>query len=259
MSICLRSISRFLVCALMLSVAVACANNFSSAESSANQQDIDQIHAQDIIDHAHSSAESILGNKDFVGIKDLMAKSKGVLIFPKLVRGGFLLGGEGGVGVVLARQADGSFGYPAFYNMVGGSFGLQVGVESSETLFLIMTQKGLDSIIKNQFKLGADVSVALGPIGSGLGASKTATGLASDIYAYSKASGLYGGGSFKGAIISVREDLNKAYYAADAMPRDILIDGKFNNYGADSLRAALALENPANGSKAAPLVPVEQF
>ncbi len=263
----MSAFKRIMICTAMIAMIPACSQNLASSGSNesqstpaqlASRQEVDQFNAQDIVDRSRNTVETISSEHDFVGIKDLISKAKGVLIFPQLVRGGFFVGGEGGVGVVMIRQADGSWGYPAFYNLVGGSLGLQIGVESTETLFLIMTQKGLNSIIKNQFKLGADVSVAVGPLGGGLGASKSSPDFASDMYVYSKATGLFGGGALKGGIITVREDLNKAYYSSDASAKDILTDKRFNNSGADRLRSALSLDQPSDSDDTTP-IPAPQY
>ncbi len=247
--------SLFLCFAAFLWLTGCVTTNTDTAQSESEKN---QLSAQEIVSRSRTSVEAIVNSPDFTGVRGLLAQAKGVMVFPKLVKGAFLVGGEGGTGIVLVRQADGSWGYPAFYNMVGGSFGLQIGVESAETLFLIMTQKGLDSVLKNQFKLGADVSIALGPIGAGLGAAKTAPDLASDVYVYAKASGLFGGGAFKGAIISKRDDLNNAYYLTETTPRQILTENQFNNGNADDLRAALSME-PILNNKAVPLTPVHQY
>lgn len=216
--------------------------------------------AQDLIDRARNSVESLSNDKDLAGIRELLPRAKGVMVFPNLVKGGFLVGAQGGEGVVLIRQPDGNWGNPAFYNMIGGSLGLQIGVESTETLFLIMTDQGLDNLVKNRFKLGADVSVALGPLGAGIGASKSALDLAADMIVFAKSSGLFTGGAFNGAGITVREELNQAYYGtADAAPAAILRGQSFDNANAEGLRAALNLQRSTPNPKAVPIVPVESF
>jgi lipid-binding SYLF domain-containing protein len=233
----------------------------SSTETAdtASADNANEIAAQELVTRAKMTVETIYNNKDFVAVKDVAARAKGIMIFPQLVKAGFLVGGEGGKGVVLAKQEDGSWSYPAFYNMVGGSIGLQIGVESSEIVFLIMNQKAMDAVVKNQFKLGADVSVALGPFGAGLGADKSSPNLAADMYVYSKGTGLFTGGAFKGAIITKRDDLNTAYYNREAQPHDILFGKDFMNSNADELRSALAQEPPVNNQRAVPITPVQQY
>ncbi len=102
-----------------------------------------------------------------------------------------------------------------------------------------MNDGAVDAILNNQFKLGADASVAIGHIGKGLEASMT-TNLALDIYAFSKVAGAFGGGAFEGAAVLARESLNTEYYGTTVTPRDIVIDRKVFNPSADRLRGALA-------------------
>ena len=217
-----------------------------------------EVTAEQLVDKSRSTVETIANDKDFAGVKELLPRAKGVLIFPQLVRAGFIVGGEGGRGVVLKRNPDGSWSYPAFYNTVGGCLGLQIGVESAEALFLIMTDKAMNAVVRNQFRLGADVSVALGPVGAGLGAGKSSLDLAADMYVYSKNTGLFTGGALKGTIITVRDDLNKAYYGRLSAPKDILNSNEYMNMQAEGLRAALSLQQSSN-PKAVPLTPVEQY
>lgn len=252
-------IIRFLALILVLGIITGCVTDSTATDTQAQtEEQKDQLLAQQIVDRARTTVETLTHREDIKGARESLAQAKGVMIFPQLVKGAFLLGGEGGTGIVLVRQADGSWGYPAFYNMIGGSFGLQLGIESTEAMFLIMTQKGLDSILKNQMKLGADASVALGPLGIGLGAGKTAPDLAADIYVYSKTSGLFGGGALKGAAIDQRKDLNQAYYMSDATAQQILLNGQYSNSYADDLRASLSLV-PVLNNKAVPITPVHQY
>jgi lipid-binding SYLF domain-containing protein len=162
-----------------------------------------------------------------------------VLIFPNLIRAAFLFGGEGGVGVLLARDTNGTWSSPAFFGMGSGSFGLQAGVQTAAVLFLIMTDGALNKIMTTDVKLGGDLSIALGPIGAGLQANTT-TNLKADIIAYAKTAGLYGGLSIEGSVIDGRESQDKGYYGPGATPRAILIERRFNNPGANALKAALA-------------------
>ncbi|MHA1565864.1 MAG: lipid-binding SYLF domain-containing protein [Alphaproteobacteria bacterium] len=164
--------------------------------------------------------------------------AKGVIIVPNLIKGGFIIGGEGGTGVMLARLADGSWSAPAFIAMGAASIGLQIGGSISEVVFTIMTQDGLDAVLVNKVKLGADAGLALGPIGANVEAATTTAGGA-DIYSYAVSQGLFGGGAFEGAVITQRHAWNKAFYGADYLPRRILTDPSITSPGADILRANL--------------------
>lgn len=164
--------------------------------------------------------------------------AKGVIIVPSLVKGGFIVGGKGGSGVMLARLTDGSWSAPAFINLGGASIGLQIGGSISEVVFTIMTEDGLDAVLVNKVKLGADAGLALGPLGANVAASTT-TAAGADIYSYAVSQGLFGGGAFEGALITQRHAWNKTFYGADYLPRRILTDPTITNPGAQSLRASL--------------------
>ncbi len=167
-----------------------------------------------------------------------LRQAKGVIIVPNLVKGGFIIGGEGGSGVLLARLADGSWSAPSFVVMGAASIGLQIGGSISEVVFTIMTDEGLNAVLVNKVKLGADAGLAVGPIGGNVEASTT-TAIGADIYSYAVSQGLFGGGAFEGAVISQRHAWNKSFYGADYLPRRILTDATITGPGADALRAAL--------------------
>ncbi|MCG8545246.1 MAG: lipid-binding SYLF domain-containing protein, partial [Alphaproteobacteria bacterium] len=147
---------------------------------------------------------------------------------------------EGGSGVLLAKGSSGKWSYPAFYTMGGASFGLQIGGQSSEVMLLIMTSKGINSVINNKVKLGADISAAVGPVGVGAEASTT-TNLRADIYSFSLNAGAFIGASLAGAVIAPRQAWNTDYYnSANATAKAVVLEGKYFNVQADPLRNVLA-------------------
>jgi lipid-binding SYLF domain-containing protein len=169
-----------------------------------------------------------------------LTKARGVLIIPSLYRGGFLIGGQYGDGVLLAHKADGSWSYPAFYTMSGGSLGLQIGIESSAILFIIRTDKGLNAVLNNQFKFGAEAGITFVTAGAGVGASTTSA-FGADIVAFAMSGvGLYGGLSLEGTVLSPRESWNSAYYHQNVATRAIVEDSAASNPQADKLRDVLA-------------------
>src|SRR3546814_15071672 len=115
----------------------------------------------------------------------------------------------------------------------------------------MMSDKAVDAMLSSEFKLGADASVTVGPIGRGVEASRS-TDLTSDIYAFSKSVGLFGGGALEGAKIFTRTSLNESYYGTAATPKAIVIDRKFTNLHADSLRQPLPLPASARPLAALP-------
>jgi lipid-binding SYLF domain-containing protein len=127
---------------------------------------------------------------------------------------------------------------PAFYTIGSVSFGLQAGGEASEILLLVMTDRGISAMLGNNIKLGADASIAVGPVGAGVAGATAA--LSADIMAFSRAKGLYGGISVDGAVIAVRDEWNSTYYGKVVQPSDILVRQSVSNPHAASLIAAVA-------------------
>lgn len=194
--------------------------------------------AKELIIKSEITLDNLLNNPDYHTLQTLLKDAKGALIFPSLLKAGFFFGAEGGSGILIARNSDGSWGYPAFFTLGAISFGLQFGGQDSETIFAIMTDRGIESIIDQEVKLGADVSVAVGPVGIGAEAATTAT--FADIYSFSRARGAYAGASFEGAVIHGREDLNEEFYGSRVSATEIVVQKKYSSAEADKLRALLA-------------------
>jgi SH3 domain-containing YSC84-like protein 1 len=195
---------------------------------------------QELVDRSKIVFESLMGDPGFKNnLESLLERAKGVIIIPSLFKAGFILGGEGGNGLVIAKTQNGDWSYPSFVTFASGSVGLQIGFESSEVLLVIMTDNGLRSLMNDSFTLGAEASIAAGPIGGGLSAQTTAN-FDADIYTYCHSKGLFGGGSFKGSVIKARHSWNEVYYNADTITAEqILLQGRYKNPNAESLRASL--------------------
>jgi lipid-binding SYLF domain-containing protein len=200
-----------------------------------------QIDQQKTINNAAATIERMKTDHTFEnGVRDAVQGSRAVLIVPDLYKGGFLFGGEYGNGVLLAHLPGGGWGSPAFYTMEGGSFGLQIGLESASILFIINTDKALNAILANQFKIGADAGLTFVIVGAGVGASTTSN-LGADILAYSLSGiGLYGGLSLEGTVLAPRESWNASYYGQNVSSRAIVLDNAVSNPQADRLREILA-------------------
>ena len=195
----------------------------------------DEEDAQGIVDKARVTFGEFMRDDNYSWMRDHLKDAKGVLIYPQVLKAGFILGGSGGTGVLLSRDGKtGAWSNPAFYTMGSVSFGLQIGGESAEVVLLVMSQKGMDSLLASNFKLGGDASVALGPVGGGAKADVT-----TDFLSFSKSQGLYAGINLDGSYISVRDSLNKAYYGKDVSPVEIIVKQSVSNKGAVPLREEL--------------------
>ena len=157
------------------------------------------------------------------------------MIYPQVLKAGFILGGSGGTGVFLVKDPDtGDWSQPAFYTLGSVTFGLQIGGEATQTLILAMTQKAVDSLYTSSLKLGGDTSVALGPVGAGVKSNVMA-----DFFAFSLSKGAYAGLNLEGSVVKVRDGLNKAYYDTAVSPVQIIVEKKVDNKGSAKLRADL--------------------
>ncbi len=204
----------------------------SSAVARANEQ-------QQIVDRARITVEALADPRAFPDLPLYIKNAYGLVIVPQLVRGGFILGAQFGVGVLLVRDVQsGAWSDPVFVTLAGGSIGLQIGGETSELLLTLMNEGAVQKILDNNFKLGATVSGALGPVGARMGAGTTLR-FGEDVYIFARNMGLFAGVTFEGTVIAPRHDWNERYYGRKVTPKEI-IAGKVANRGARALKQALA-------------------
>jgi SH3 domain-containing YSC84-like protein 1 len=200
----------------------------------------DAIDARQLVDKARMTFEAFLADPDLgPSLRSLLKDAKAVLIYPQVIRLAFIFGASGGSGVLLAYdQKTNAWSGPAFYSIGQGSIGLQAGGEATEVVLVAKTDRGLAALLSTSSKLGADVGLALGPIG--VGAEAATANLSGDILSYSRASGLYVGASLSGAVVAVRDAMNQAYYGKEVTPTAILIQRQATNPHAASLIEAVA-------------------
>lgn len=200
-------------------------------------QSSDQTPQERLVSQSETAVRGMLESPDFSVLSLYLQRAQAVVIFPNLVRGGFFIAGEGGEGVLVARREDGSWGYPAFYNMISGSLGLQIGGQLSSMIIAVMTQDGLNAIMDSQFTFGADANVAIITVGAGIDA-RTGLNQNADMYAFSRNRGLFVGGALEGSVLAPVESANRAYYGPTASTFQI-VQGNFANPQANGLRAVL--------------------
>jgi lipid-binding SYLF domain-containing protein len=146
-----------------------------------------------------------------------------IAVFPQVIKAAFGIGGRGGRGVVVCRQADG-WSAPAFLNVGGASFGLQIGAAATDYVMLFMTPESARSLLGSKVKLGGDVSAAAGPIGREAGAA-TDLKLNAQILTYSRSKGLFAGAALEGAVIETADRDMKDVYGPSATARSVLFSG----------------------------------
>ncbi len=196
--------------------------------------------AQELVDKSQTVFEAFMADKEMgPALKALLQKARGVLIYPRVLRGAFVIGASGGSGTFVAYDANAKkWSGPAFYTIGEASFGLQAGGDASEVVLVALTERGMTSLLSTSAKLGADLGVALGPVGAG--AEAATANLSADIVSYSRAKGLYAGMSLEGAVVANRNALNKAYYGKEVTPTDILVRHTVSNPKAANLLGAVS-------------------
>ena len=167
--------------------------------------------------------DHFVNDPDMGWFRDHAKDAKGLFICHQIVKAGFIFGGSGGRCVLVVKGEKGWHG-PAFYTIGTASAGFQAGVQSSELIGLVMTQKAVDSLMSNAFKMGGDASVAAGPVGIGTAGTPNA-----DIISYSRSKGVYGGVDVSGSSIKPSEDYNEAHYGKAASPIDIIVRGSVHS------------------------------
>jgi SH3 domain-containing YSC84-like protein 1 len=157
---------------------------------------------------------------------DLLRRSRAVVIFPSVIKAGLGVGGQYGRGIVLRRsRSAGKWGPPAFITLIGGSFGWQIGVQATDLVLLVMSDVSLRSLFHDKVTIGADASVAAGPIGRDASAS-TDIALTSSILSYSRAKGIYAGISLQGSVMQADWQANEGYYGSNLSVIDSFFEGK---------------------------------
>ena len=144
----------------------------------------------------------------------LLARAYAIAVIPNVVKIGFGLGARRGKGIVVVRQDNGSWSNPAFVTLTGGSFGWQIGAQSTDIILVFKTRKGVDDIADGKLTLGADASIAAGPVGRSAGIA-TDIDFQAEVFSYSRSRGLFAGVALEGAGISMDGDANAAFYGTE--------------------------------------------
>lgn len=162
--------------------------------------------------------DEIMGTHEKSIPQDLLDKAEAVAVFPGVLKGGLIVGGRGGSGVI-SRRVAGGWSVPAFFDLGGGSVGLQIGVASTDYILLFMNTHAVDSLLSDKFEIGGEGSAAAGPVGRSASAS-TDLKLNAQILSYSRSRGAFAGLELKGVVIKPDNEDNVQVYGMSA--RDIL-------------------------------------
>ena len=152
----------------------------------------------------------IMAKPDKAIPRDLLGKAECVAVFPRVLKAGFIIGAQGGRGVASCRTSSG-WSAPAYFELKGGSIGLQIGGQATDFVLLFMNEGGMQSLLSDRFELGGEASIAAGPVGRTTAAT-TDIKMDAQILSYSRSKGLFGGVSLKGSVISPdKSDMEGTY------------------------------------------------
>jgi lipid-binding SYLF domain-containing protein len=180
------------------------------------------------INESRQVLKEILGMPDKGIPKDLLDKAVCVVVFPSVKKAGFIVGGSYGRGTMLCRTGEdftGAWSTPAMYALEGGSVGLQIGAEATDFVLLVMNEKGANSVMSSKVKLGADASVAAGPVGR-TASAETDIAMKAEILSYSRSRGVFGGVSLAGSTMRSDGGANKSLYGKELGAKEILRENK---------------------------------
>jgi lipid-binding SYLF domain-containing protein len=193
-----------------------------------------QTNPQKLVADAQTTLANFMRDPDQTWVHDNIGRAKAILIVPQIVKAGFIFGGSGGQGVLVARSGK-TWAGPAFYDLATASVGFQAGVEVSEALIVVMSDKGLKSLMSTTFKVGGDASIAAGPVGAGAKSTVTA-----DLVSFTRSKGVYGGLNLDGTVVHANTKWNDEFYGAqNVSPPDILIRKTYRSAKAQPLLNAI--------------------
>lgn len=176
------------------------------------------------IERAQKAAQAfkeIMDAPDQAIPSELLNRAYCVAVFPSVKKGGFVVGGQFGRGLVSCRKPNSGWSAPAYFTIGGGSFGLQIGAQAVDLVLLVMNEDGVNGLLKSKFEIGAGAAAAAGPVGRNASASTDAT-MNAQILSYSRSKGLFAGLELKGSILKEDEGANKDVYGRAVSARDLL-------------------------------------
>jgi lipid-binding SYLF domain-containing protein len=190
----------------------------SSASTSTATPANDEASTLALLGRSNGTFKNFMRDPNLAWFQNNVHRAKGLVIFPSFFKGGFIIGGSGGQGVMVARdRINGEWLGPVFYNMGGVSLGLQIGGQASEIVLMIMTDKCLDAMLSTKVQLGASASIAAGPVGKGAEAGLV------DVYTFARSKGAFIGVSLDGAVMTTSDKRNAIYYGAPITPIEVFV------------------------------------
>lgn len=197
-----------------------CGALLTTSAWSANKQ-------QERLQQAGEVLKQIMDTPDKSIPQELLERSVCIGVFPSVKKLAFVVGGSHGAGYILCRmnEGKGAWGPPSGFSISGGSFGFQIGGSATDFVLLFMNQDGIQKLLQNKFTLGADASVAGGPVGR-TAAARTDVLMTAKVLSYSRSKGLFAGVALDGAVLRASKDDNKALYGSEVSAKDLLLEAK---------------------------------
>lgn len=235
---------------LLRATVLLLALSFSTAAAADTAQDQRAQNAVRVLKEIQAIPESAIPDK-------LFDEARGIVVIPDSLKIGLVIGGHSGHGLMSVRTPDGVWSNPVFVQLTGGSIGFQAGVQSSDIVLMFTGQRGLDSIVNGKITLGADASIAAGPVGRSTSMA-TDGQLEAEIWSWSRARGLFAGVALEGAVLSIDDKANQAVYGQGTTPRMIFEDRTAQRPSSaivsfvDTLEEATAAARAARGTTGGP-------
>lgn len=232
--------SNFLLAILSTATLVAPFNSALAQTREQSREDARLITATQVL-------EELLATPDQRVPDWLMQRAYGVAIIPEVIKGAFIFGGRYGSGVMSVRDPAGRFSNPIFISLAGGSVGWQVGATSTDVVLVFVTPRSVENFARGKFTLGADASVAAGPVGR---QTEAAAGIAAEIYSYSRSRGLFAGVALDGTVIAFDRSANREFYDNDDVTTAMITGNKVTTRSESARRFLAAVAASANGDSA---------
>lgn len=175
----------------------------------------------------------------------ILTRAEAIVVIPSLVKGGFIVGAQHGRGIMSVRNREtNTWSAPGFVALTGGSIGWQIGVQATDLVLLVMNRDGVKDLLDTEFKVGANASVAAGPVGR-TGEASTDASLSAQILAYSRTRGLFAGLALEGASLRIDRDANEKFYGKGVSKDEMVRGVSITTPAGSSLTAALERLVPA--------------
>jgi lipid-binding SYLF domain-containing protein len=203
--------------------------------------------ASQVLDELRDTRDQLIPDR-------LLERAYGIAVIPDMTKIAFFAGGRRGNGVLVYRDKDGRFTNPIFITMTGGSFGFQWGVSSTDIVLVFTTRRGVEGITGGKVTLGADMSVAAGPVGRQASADTDPT-FHSEVYSYSRSRGVFAGVALDGTVISIDDDENEAFYRKHGVTASDIVSGNVTTNDEAARRFLTAVGTSTRGQQSASAAP----